>query len=87
MKSLFQILNLSGKVVKQISSSEIGNIKIGKNLTDYFWNGKDDFGDQLANGIYLYKITAKINGENIEHYDTSGDHSFKKGFGKMYLIR
>ena len=82
-----QILNLSGKIVKQISSSEIGNIKIGNNLTDYFWDGKDDFGDQLANGIYLYKIIAKINGENIEHYDTSGDHSFKKGFGKMYLIR
>lgn len=82
-----QILNLSGKVVKQISKNDFGNIKIGNNLSDYFWDGKDDYGDQLANGIYLYKVNAKINGIDIEHRNSSGDHSFKKGFGKMYLIR
>ena len=57
------------------------------NITDYFWDGKDDFGDPLANGVYLYKVIAKLNNENIEHRNSSGDHAFTKGFGKMYLIK
>ena len=82
-----QILNLSGRVVKQLHSNDFTNIKIGNNITEYFWDGKDDFGDQLANGIYLYKVIAKINGIEIDHRESSGDNSFKKGFGKMYLIK
>ena len=84
---LIQIFNVSGKIVKEISMSEIGALKIGHNKTDYFWNGRDNYGDLLANGVYFYKVTAKINGENIEHRETSGDHAFTKGFGKMYLLR
>ena len=84
---LIQIFSVSGRVVKEINLSEIGNIKIGHNKTDYFWDGTDHYGDRLANGIYFYKVTAKINGEDIDHRETSGDVSFKKGFGKMYLFR
>ena len=63
-------------------------LHIGKNKTDFFWNGRDQFGDQLANGVYLYRALVKINGENIDHRDTSADtKSFKKEFGKMYLLR
>lgn len=82
-----QIMTITGKVVKEIGLNEIGRIKIGNNKTEYIWNGTDQYGDQLANGVYLYKVKAKINGENIEHRETKGDHSFKKGFGKMYLLR
>ena len=84
---LIQIFNVSGKIVKEISMSEIGALKIGHNKTDYFWDGRDNYGDLLANGVYFYKVTAEINGENIEHRETSGDHAFTKGFGKMYLLR
>lgn len=82
-----QIMTVTGKVVREINGTEIGAIKIGNNKTDFFWDGKDQFGDQLANGVYLYKVTAKINGENIDHRESSGDHAFKKEFGKMYLLR
>ena len=58
---LIQIFSVSGRVVKEINLSEIGNIKIGHNKTDYFWDGTDHYGDRLANGIYFYKVTAKIN--------------------------
>ena len=84
---LIQIFTVSGKIIKEINLNDMGSIKIGHNKTDYFWDGRDKFGDLLANGIYFYKVTAKINGEDIEHRPTSGDHSFKKGFGKMYLLR
>ena len=33
---LIQIFSVSGRVVKEINLSEIGNIKIGHNKTDYF---------------------------------------------------
>jgi flagellar hook assembly protein FlgD len=83
-----QIMTVTGKVVREIHLSEIGPLRIGNNRTEYAWDGRDEFGDQLANGVYLYRVIAKINGENIEHRSTTADdQAFKKGFGKMYLMR
>jgi hypothetical protein len=28
------------------------------------WNGKDDYGDQLARGVYLYKLSVKTEDGN-----------------------
>ncbi len=82
-----QIMTITGKVVREIDLSELGAIKIGNNKTEFFWNGKDQFGDQLANGVYLYKVTAKINGESIKNRTTAGDKAFRNQIGKMYLLR
>ena len=82
-----QIMTVTGKLVKTIDQYEIGPINIGRNITQYAWDGRDDFGDRLANGVYLYKVNARINGEAIEHRSTSADKYFKKGWGKMYLLR
>jgi hypothetical protein len=60
---------------------------IGNNITDYAWNGKDEFGDQLANGVYIYRVLIRKNGQFMEHRNTAGDKAFKKGYGKMYLLR
>jgi hypothetical protein len=82
-----QIMTVTGKVVREIDGSELGNIHIGRNITEYAWDGKDEFGDQLANGIYLYRIMTQLNGNEIEKRETNADQYFTKGFGKMYLIR
>ena len=82
-----QILNINGRLIKQIPLHETESIKIGNNITEYYWDGKDDFGDPLANGVYLYRVFAKINNKEIKHRNSSGDHAFNKGFGKIYLIR
>ncbi|MCT4582462.1 MAG: C25 family cysteine peptidase [Flavobacteriales bacterium] len=82
-----RIMTVTGKVVREIGIDEIGAIKIGNNKTEFFWDGKDQYGSQLANGVYLYKVTANINGESIERRATSGDHAFKHQIGKMYLLR
>mgnify|MGYP001586037580 FL=1 len=66
---------------------EIGAVRIGRNITDYYWDGTDEFGDRLANVVYLYRVIAKINGEDIEKRESGADAYFKKGFGKMYLMR
>lgn len=82
-----QIMTITGKVVKEIFQDELGPITIGNNITDYAWNGKDEFGDQLANGVYIYRVLVRKNGQFMEHRNTSADKAFKKGYGKMYLLR
>ena len=82
-----QIFTVSGRVVRDINLSELGGIHIGQNITDYFWDGTDQFGDRLANGVYFYRVISKINGEKIEHRESGADKYFKKEFGKMYLIK
>ncbi|MBN2680926.1 MAG: hypothetical protein JXR58_00325 [Bacteroidales bacterium] len=82
-----QILTVTGKLVREIGLDELGPIRIGRNITEYAWDGKDMFGDQLANGVYFYRVFTKINGESVEKRETGAEKYFKKGFGKMYLMR
>jgi flagellar hook assembly protein FlgD len=79
-------MTITGKVVKDIRRDELGPIRIGKNITEYTWDGTDEFGDRLGNGIYLYRVMTKINGEEIERRETQADSFFERGYGKMYLI-
>lgn len=82
-----QIMTISGKVVREITMDELGTIRVGRNITEYAWDGRDKFGDQLANGLYLYKVITSINGSEIEKRTTEADKYFVKGWGKMYLLR
>lgn len=85
-----QILTVTGKIVKEITKQELGPIKIGHNITDYKWDGKDQFGQSLANGVYLYRVIADINGKKIDKLKSSTyntDKYFQSGYGKMYLMR
>lgn len=82
-----QILTVSGRVVKEITQDEIGPIRIGNNITSYAWDGRDEFGDQLANGVYFYKVFVNSGGNSMQQRSTSADRAFKNGFGKLYILR
>jgi len=82
-----QIMTVSGRIVREITQNELGPIRIGNNVSDFAWNGKDEYGDQLANGVYIYRVIVKSNGQDLENRSTSADKAFKKGFGKLYLLR
>ena len=82
-----QIMTVTGKVVREIDEMEFGSINVGRNISEFQWDGKDEFGDQLANGVYLYRVKAKFNGQEIKRHDSGADAYFHKGLGKMYLIR
>ena len=82
-----RIMTISGRVVREIMLDELGPLHIGRNITDYAWDGTDQFGDKLARGVYLYQVAAQLHGEDIEHRASGADGYFKKGFGKMYLLR
>jgi hypothetical protein len=82
-----QIMTITGKVVREIDKDELGYIHIGRNITDYAWDGMDEFGDPLANGVYLYRVITRINGDAIEHRESGADPYIINGWGKMYLMR
>lgn len=83
-----QIMTVSGRIIREITQDEIGPLKTGTHTTEYAWDGTDEFGDKLANGIYLYRVTAQKNdGTEFEAIETGADKFIKKGFGKMVLIR
>jgi hypothetical protein len=84
---IIRILTVSGRVVREITEDQLGLIRIGRNITEYAWDGTDEFGDQLANGVYLYEVKAKLNGEDIQLRESGADKYFKKNYGKMYLMR
>lgn len=84
---IIQIMTVTGKVVREITLNELGPIKIGRNITEYAWDGRDEFGDPLANGVYLYRVLTDLGGDKIKHRETGADQFFRKEFGKMYLMR
>jgi hypothetical protein len=85
---IIQIFSATGKVVKEITREDLGNLHIGTNLTDYKWDGTDNFGDRLANGVYFYRVmTRNLDGTTTEVKQSSIDKYFKHGYGKLYIIR
>jgi flagellar hook assembly protein FlgD len=80
-------MTVSGKIVREITQDEIGPIRIGNNITQYAWDGRDEYGDELANGVYLYRVVVRNNGQAMEHRETSADRAFKQNFGKLYILR
>ena len=84
-----QILTITGKIVREITSNELGPIHIGRNITDFKWDGKDQYGQKLGNGVYLYRVLTNLNGKSLDKFrdtDDDTDKYFTKGYGKMYLL-
>ena len=70
---VLRIYTVSGRVVRQFdlvenpSVLQDGLLKIGWN--QIVWDGRDDDGDRVATGVYLYRLFARSDGESI---DTGG---------------
>jgi hypothetical protein len=85
-----QIMTITGKIVREITKDELGPLHIGRNITEFKWDGTDQYGQRLANGIYLYRVVTNLNGKSLDKYkaeDDNTDKYFNKGYGKMYLMR
>lgn len=67
LKVLIQVYTISGKVVKSINQT-INNE--GFRFDGIEWDGKDEFGDKLARGVYIYRVSvtdgAKKKADKIE---------------------
>jgi hypothetical protein len=85
-----QILTITGKIVREITEDELGPLHVGRNITEFKWNGTDMYNQRLANGVYIYHVVTNLNGKSLDKYKAQGDntdHFFTKGYGKMYLMR
>ena len=51
-----QIITINGKIVKTINQSVQTDGFLSR---DIVWDGKDDFGDRIGKGVYVYKLTVR----------------------------
>jgi len=56
-----RVYTIAGRLVKEIKKS---SAELSMDFNRIFWDTKDQDGDQLANGVYLYKVIAKKNGKS-----------------------
>ena len=57
---LVQVYTIAGRLVKTIETSLLsdGALRQGDCIE---WDGRDDYGDRLARGVYLYKVKVRAN--------------------------
>jgi flagellar hook assembly protein FlgD len=83
-----QIMTVSGRVVRDINLLDYENINIGTHQTEFSWDGTDEYGDPLANGVYLYRvITSDQGGNAFAKYDDGTATYFKNDLGKVVILR
>lgn len=67
-----RVMTLTGKIVRTISE---GIVTEGTRSASISWNGKDDYGDKLATGVYVYVLRV-----------TAPDGSTKKVINKLVIL-
>lgn len=88
-----QVMTPGGRVVREFGQDELGTPRFGKNISEFVWDGTDTYGNELANGVYFFRVIANTSdGEALELYsneftkrvdDSFGEYSV----GKMYKLR
>jgi len=62
-----EVFTVAGKLVKTFDGEYVSD---GFRIGPINWNGRDEFGDILAKGVYLYRVSVKtVLGESVEKYE------------------
>ncbi|MBX7204510.1 MAG: type IX secretion system sortase PorU [Bacteroidia bacterium] len=62
-----QIYSVSGKLIKTINQDVMA---AESHFTSVPWDGRDEYGDKLAKGVYVYKVRVKSSdGEKVERFE------------------
>ncbi len=69
-----KIFTEAGRLIRHIP---FASARVGYNFSTT-WNGKDQAGDRIANGIYIYKITAEGT--------VNGQRKTKEAYGKAVVV-
>ena len=61
-----QVFTVSGKLIKTLQTETVTS---GNHFDEINWDGRDDFGDNIGKGVYIYKVKVKSNsGKSAEEY-------------------
>lgn len=81
-----QIFNMLGQVVRVVHAGELGPLRLGRTVALFEWDGTDQGGHPLANGIYSCRvIAANSNGLEAPYLKKGGGILLAEG--KVYLQR
>jgi hypothetical protein len=72
-----QIFTVSGRLLKTINQTLVPE---GFRVTDIEWDGLDDFGDRIARGVYVYKVTVRAD-------NADGESVQESAFQKLVILR
>jgi hypothetical protein len=62
-----QVFTVSGKIVKTLYKTVNAS---GFRSEPVAWDGKDDFGDKIGRGVYVYRVLVSTpEGQNAEHFE------------------
>lgn len=73
-----RIFTVSGKLVKTIDTELLAD---GNQISDVSWDGKDDFGGDLAKGVYLYKVKVSPSDSQL------GVDASESDFEKLVILK
>jgi len=78
LEVMVQVFTVTGKLVW--TQNQIANTN-GFLFRDLSWNGRDDFGDKIGKGVYVYKLTVKstLTQQKVEKYENLS-------FFKLYIF-
>lgn len=61
-----QVFTISGKLIKTLQTDAVTS---GNHFDQLSWDGRDDFGDNIGKGVYIYKVKVKSNsGKSAEEF-------------------
>jgi len=61
---ILQIFTITGKIVKTIEAQILTSSFLSNPI---YWDGKDDYGDNIGKGVYIYKMKIRSpNGNKVE---------------------
>ncbi|MCH2044502.1 MAG: type IX secretion system sortase PorU [Saprospiraceae bacterium] len=72
-----RIFSVSGNIIKTINETIQTD---GYRVTDIAWDGLDEFGDRIARGVYIYKITVRADG-------LTGETAQESEYQKLVILR
>lgn len=63
-----QVFTVTGKVVKTLNRTIFTEGGLSR---DIVWDGRDDFGDRIGKGVYVYKLTVKssLTNQQVEKFE------------------
>jgi hypothetical protein len=61
-----QVFTITGKLIKTLQTDAVTG---GNHFDQLSWDGRDDYGDNIGKGVYIYKVKVKsLTGKNAEEF-------------------